>query len=256
MKSFRLTSVLAATILTGALVSAQSSQSPSNTPNSPAPGTASPTSVQPPPVNPRVQPSTSITQPQGAPVVPPVATPPTDPAGGPVMPLNPQPPAPVRPMNSAPRAPGLPPAVDASTALDSSGNPIAVSGASIDALAAAGVEAALSAPETIEALRRSEGSEQTRLLNQVLLRVDATSRALTELRAEARALGRPRSGANFDQLASEIATREDVLRDTLRNATISASEEDWTRIRHELATQYQAYAESVLRARQMLLPRR
>lgn len=252
MNALRLVPSLAAASLVAVAMSAQDVR-PSNNTNPPARG--APTTLQPPPANPAAQPGTSATQPQGGPVIPPVATPPADPVGGPVTPLNAPPPGSVRPADAAaPRAPTAPPAVDASTTLDAGGNPVAVSGASIDALAAAGVEAALSAPQTIEALRRSEGSEQTRLLNQVRLRLDATSRALTELRASARSLGRPLTGSNFDQLAAEITAREDVLRETLRNASISASEEDWVRVRHELATQYHAYADSVLRARQLLVP--
>ena len=82
--------------------------------------------------------------------------------------------------------------------------------------------------------------------------MEATNRALTELRAQARSLGVTSANTNFDQAAADVRAREDVIRDTLRNASITATEEDWVRLRSLLATQYQTYADSVLRARDLL----
>lgn len=220
--------------------------------------TTSPTSVV--PTNPTlVRNPSAITNPVPGPVVPPT-TPPRLPAQA-VDPLNNAAtnvtrPLPANAAEQAANATAVPPgSTNASTALDASGNPIAVSGASIDALAAAGLDVALDPTATVTAIRRADRSTQQAALAQVRTRIDATSRALTELRAQARATGVATVDSNFDQAAAEIRTREDLLRDALREAGSASSDEAWRQAQSQIATHYQAYAEAVRRAQQMLLPR-
>jgi hypothetical protein len=127
-----------------------------------------------------------------------------------------------------------------------------VSGASIDALAAAGVQAALDPQNALARLRRANAASQPGVVSELQTRVDATSRALTEARARARAGGLSISDAELDRLASEIRVREDVLRDTLRNLTRATSEQEWRQMQSLLDSQYTAYADAVLRANQYL----
>lgn len=196
----------------------------------------------------------TVTQPVPAPANPRLA-PPT----GPVTPVDPlSVPADAtraRPANAASAVTGVPPgSTNASIQLDANGNPIAVSGASLDALAAAGVDVALDPVNTVAGLRRTPFADSRATLEQVRLRVEATGRALTELRAQARANGVSTAGSNFDQVAAEIRTREELLRDALRDAGTATSEEAWRQAQHQVATHYQAYADAVRRAQQLLQP--
>ncbi|MBA4137235.1 MAG: hypothetical protein C0518_07970 [Opitutus sp.] len=226
---------------------------------SPGTMTTSPTSVA--PRNPTlVRNPTAITNPVPGPVVPPTTSP-SLPAQA-VDPLNNAATNVTRPLpaNAAQQAANsnlsVPPgSTNASTMLDANGNPIAVSGASIDALAAAGVDVALDPATTVAAIRRADRTTQQAALAQVRTRIDATSRALTELRAQARANGVAAVDSNFDQAAAEIRNREDLLRDALRDAGSATSDEAWRQAQSQIATQYQAYAEAVRRAQQMLQPR-
>lgn len=195
----------------------------------------------------------TVTQPVPAPANPRL-TPPTAPVT-PVDPLSaPADPTGTRTVHTAPTAvTGVPPgSTNASTQLDADGNPIAVSGASLDALAAAGIDVALDPVNTVAALRRTSFANSRPTLEQVRTRVDATGRALTELRAQARANGVATAGSNFDQVAAEIRTREELLRDALREAATATSEEAWRQSQHQVATHYQAYADAVRRAQQLL----
>lgn len=194
------------------------------------------------------------------PVTQPVPTPVVPPTGAPLQgPVDRSAPATVT-QPVGPTAPGtvaLPPgSTSASTALDASGQRIAVSGASIDALAAAGVEVAVDPQNALSNLRRADASGQTGVTAELQTRLDATNRALTEARARARATGFPLASAEFDQLAAEVRTREDLLRETLRNAATSNSEAEWRQLQSVLDTQYSAYADAVLRANRLLQPPR
>lgn len=237
-------------------VVAQSSTSTTTTPTTSEPSTQAVTSSQ--SATSTTVRSTDVTQPVPGPVIPPVGTPPRA-VPGPVIPLNNAPTDDTRPLtpNAAQQAADaqrIPPAVDASTTLDASGNPIDVSGASIDALAAAGVDAALNLQNTVEALRTAPRAQQRNVLSQMRVRIAATGRAIAEVRAQARALGTISADTNFDQAAAEIRLREDVLLETLRNLDTADSDETWRVMRNQLVSQYQAYAEAVRRAQQLLMP--
>lgn len=194
----------------------------------------------------------TVTQPVPAPANPRL-TPPTGPVA-PVDPLSvPADATRARPANAASAVTGVPPgSTNASIRLDANGNPIAVSGASLDALAAAGVDVALDPTATLAAVRRTPFADARTTIEQVRTRVEATGRALTELRAQARANGVATAGSNFDQVAAEIRTREDLLRDALREAGTATSEEAWRQAQHQVTTHYQAYADAVRRAQQLL----
>lgn len=205
------------------------------------------------PTNAQTAPGTVATPP--APFAPPPVTQPVPGAVVPQVQPPGQVPAPVTPP-AGPTAPGTvvqpPGSTNASTVLDANGQRIVVSGASIDALAAAGVEVAVDPQNTLANLRRADASGQQGVTAELQTRIDATGRALTEARAQARASGFPISDAQYDQLVAEIRLREDMLRETLRNAAISNSEAEWRQLQSVLDSQYSAYADAVLRANRMI----
>ena len=193
-----------------------------------------------------------------APITTPVTTPVVPPTGTPVQgtPVRTAPGAVTQPViPGAPAQVAQPPgATNASTMLDAQGGRIAVSGSSIDALAAGGVEVAVDPQNALANLRRANADGQAGVTAELQTRVDATSRALTESRARARAAGLSISDANYDQLAAEVRVREDMLRETLRNAARANSEEEWRTLQSVLDSQYAAYADAALRAHRLLTP--
>lgn len=188
----------------------------------------------------------SVVQPVSRPVEPPTGTPPQVPAPA-VNPLAPNLP-PASPtaaqtvVNSTTAVPGA-----ASTAL-------AVDPTNINELAAAGLDVALNPTAALTTLRQSPVASQQTALRTLQARVDATTRALFDLRAQARANGVAGAGANFDQAAEDIRVRETALRNALSSAGSTADEAAWRQSQTQIAMLYQAYADSVQRARALLQP--
>jgi len=189
-----------------------------------------------------------------------VAIPPVNPPAG--TPVVPAPAAPVRTVPdvvtrpTGPTIPGQvvqPPGALPTATVDANGQVIS-SGASIDALAAAGVEVALDPQNALTNLRRANADGQRGVTAELQTRLDATDRALTEARAAARANGFPITDSGFDQAMTEVRARENVLRETLRNATRANNENEWRSLQSLLDSQYTAYADAVLRARALLQP--
>ncbi|HLP25937.1 MAG TPA: hypothetical protein VK477_09680, partial [Acidobacteriota bacterium] len=146
-------------------------------------------------------------------------------------------------MNSTTTSPG---AVSATTLI--------VQPANINELAAAGVDVSLNPTAALASIRQAPMTNQQPALRSLQTRVDATARALIDLRAQARANGVAGAGANFDQAAEDIRQRETALRDAISSAGSTTDEAAWRQAQTQLATLYQAYADSVQRARSLLQP--
>jgi hypothetical protein len=200
---------------------------------------------------------TTVTQPVSRPVIPP-----TTPARAPITP--------VVPLNDgrAPTAPGavvtppvLPNAASATaqSVVNANGTTtttttLLVDPNSMDALVAGGVDVALNPAAALAALRQSPTANQQKALATLRTRVDATDRALADMRAQARANGVAGAGSNYDQVAEDIRVREDALREALRAAGSGTSDQEWRQAQSQVAAAYQAYADAVARARTLLQP--
>lgn len=160
-----------------------------------------------------------------------------------------------------PLAPNLPPASSAAQTIVNSttsapgattATTLAVEPTNINELAAAGLDAALNPTAALTTLRTAPVANQQTVLRALQTRVDASTRALLDLRARSRANGIAGAGPNFNQAAEDIRLREVALRDALSSAGSTADEAAWRQAQTQIATLYQAYADSVQRARALL----
>jgi hypothetical protein len=184
----------------------------------------------------------------------------------PVQPVAPAIGNPPQPPSTAvnPLAPNLPPASSnaATTIVNSTtfapgaatAPALAIEPTNINELAAAGLDVALNPPAALMVLRQTPAASQQTAVRTLQTRVDAVTRALIDARAQARANGVAGAGTNFDQAAEDVRLREAALRDALNSASSSTDEAAWRQAQTQLATLYQAYADSVQRARSLLQP--
>lgn len=117
----------------------------------------------------------------------------------------------------------------------------------IDALAAGGVDAALDPRTAITTLQLTPRSEQDAALADLRTRVDATRRALIELRARARAQGLEVDADLRARLEADLENQEDALKRTLATAPVAQTDDDWRRLQSEISLQYEAFANAVRR---------
>ncbi|MBI2511624.1 MAG: hypothetical protein HYV96_06575 [Opitutae bacterium] len=225
----------ASTTNTTTTASAATTATPQSAPAAPAAVTTPPGATAP---NVVVQPPRPVTSPAG------------DPPQTPSTAVN-------------PLAPNLPPASGAAQAIVNSttaapgataATTLAIEPTNLNELAAAGLDVALNPTVALATLRTAPIANQQTVLRSLQTRVDATTRALIDLRAQARANGVAGAGPNFDQAAEEIRVREIALRDALSSAGSTADEAAWRQAQTQIATLYQAYADAVQRARAFLQP--
>lgn len=122
----------------------------------------------------------------------------------------------------------------------------------LDALAAGGVDAALDPTAAVAALGRAPRTEQDAALADLRTRVDATRRALLELRARARAQGVQVDSATQGRLEADLEEQEEALKRTLGTAPVAPTDDEWQRLQAEVAAQYEAFANAVRRVQQNL----
>lgn len=230
---------------TAAFAQSQTTSSPTTTtPAAPPPQpTTAPAAVTTPPA--ANAPATVVT-PVTRPVIPPVGNTPNPPPA-----VNPS--APVSPVVGTATAqsvvngvvvPGGPD-VAAQVALANDPN-------NVNALATLGVDAALNPSAALATLRATPAANQQAVLRSLQTRIDATTRALIDLRAQAQANGVAGAGSNYDQAAENIRLREAALREALQSAGSAADDAGWVQARSQVETQYQAYVDAVMRARALL----
>lgn len=237
-----LAAALSASAQTSSSTSSTTTTTPSPSPSTPAnPPTTAPGAVTTPPP---VSAPNAVARPVTRPVIPPTGNPPQTPDGA-VNPLAPNLPNP----SSAAQT-----IVDSTTSTPGVANAaaLAVEPTNINALAAAGVDVALNPTAALATIRQAPVAHQQTALRTLQTRVDATARALIDLRAQARANGVAGAGSNFDQAAEDIRLREVALRDALSAAGSTSDEAAWRQAQTQIATLYQAYADSVQRARALL----
>lgn len=236
--------------LLASIAFAQSSTTSTSTSSNTTTTTTAPAATTATPQNAPTAPTTTTTAPAAtapnAVVQPP--RPVTPPAGN-------TPPVPSTAVN--PLAPNLPPASSAAQTIVNSttaapGTALALEPSNINELAAAGLDAALNPTAALTTLRTAPVASQQTVVRALQTRVDATTRALLDLRARARANGIAGAGPNFDQAAEDIRLRETALRDALSSAGGTTDEAAWRQAQTQIATLYQAYADSVQRARALL----
>lgn len=235
--------LLAAALSASAQTSSSNNSTTTTTPTPTSPPTTAPSAVTTPAP---VSAPNAVVQPATRPVSPPVGNSPqaTDGAVNPLAPTLPNPSDPARTIvDSTTSTPG---AVNAPA--------LVVEPTNINALAAAGIDVALNPTAALSTIREAPVANQRTALRALQTRVDATARALIDLRAQARANGVAGAGPNFDQAAEDISLREVALRDAISAAGSTADEAAWRQAQTQLATLYQAYADSVQRARALLQP--
>lgn len=226
----------------GVAQTSSTSTPPASVPSAP-PATAPAAVTSPPTVT---APTTAVT-PSLRPVIPPVGNTPNPPPA--VNPLAPVPPASAvsTAAQSVVNGVVLPGGPDAAAQVALANDPN-----NINALAALGVDAALNPSAALATLRAAPATNQQAVLRSLQTRVDATTRALVDLRAQARANGVTGAGANYDQAAENIRLREAALREAIQSAGSAADEAGWVQARSQVETQYQAYVDAVMRARALL----
>jgi hypothetical protein len=245
------------TVLATVALAQSTTNSTSNTSASPAqsapPATPSTPPVAPPATAPAAATSSppvaapnTVVQPDTRPVVPPTSNSPQPPS----TPVNPLAPTPSNPSNAAQTI------VNSTTTTPGAVNAAALVAEprNLNELAAAGVDVSLNPTAALTTVRQAPVANQQIALRSLQTRIDATSRALTDLRAQARANGVAGAGTNFDQAAEEVRVREVALRDAISAAGGTADEAAWRQSQTQLATLYQAYADAVQRARALLQP--
>ncbi len=244
----RALTVFAALALTAFAQTSSSSTSASSTTTAPGastsapPATASRATTTPPPASA----PNAVVQPVTRPVVPPVGNTPQV-APGAVNPLAPTLPNPSNPAQTVVnRTTTTPGAANAAS--------LAVEPTNLNELAAAGLDVSLNPAAALASIRQTPMTNQQPALRSLQNRVDATARALVDLRAQARANGVAGAGANFDQAAEDVRLRETALRDAISSAGSTTDEAAWRQAQTQLATLYQAYPDSVQRARSLLQP--
>lgn len=232
-----------AVALTAWAQTSSSSNSPASTVPAPAQPKTAPTATT--NATPASAPN-AVVQPVPRPVVPPVGNPPQVPPGA-VNPLAPNLPSPSTAAQSI---------VNSTTATPGASNAVTpvVEPTNINELAAAGIDVSLNPTAALTTIRQTPMANQQTALRSLQTRVDATARALIDLRAQARANGVAGAGANFDQAAEDVRLRETALRDAISSAGSTTDEAAWRQAQTQLATLYQAYADSVQRARVLLQP--
>jgi hypothetical protein len=252
----RLTAAVTLIVLFTATTWAQSTTSPTSrtSPNAAQAASSSPQSSTPvPPAtapaattsSPPVSAPNAVVQPVPRPVVPPTSNTPQPPstAVNPLAPTAQTSNAAQTVIDSTTSTPG---AINATT--------LAVEPTTLNELAAAGVDVSLNPTAALSTLRQAPVANQQTALRSMQTRIDATSRALIDLRAQARANGVAGAGANFDSAAEEVRVREIALRDAISTAGGTTDEAGWRQSQTQLATLYQAYADAVQRARALLQP--
>lgn len=122
----------------------------------------------------------------------------------------------------------------------------------IDALAVGGVDIALDPVNVIANFQQTPRSDQDVALADLRTRVDATSRALVELRARARAQGVPVEATLNSRLTAEMEQQEEALKRTLSTVPVANTDEEWRRVQSDISTQYSAYANAVRRVQMSL----
>lgn len=242
--------VFVAAALTAVAQTSSSSTTPSSTTRTttaPAATTAAPPASAPAATTatPPVSAPNAVVQPALRPVEPPVGNPPQVTPGA----INPLAPNLPNPSNTAPGVVSSTPAPGAVSA-----GSVVVEPTNINELAAAGVDVSLNPTAALTTIRQAPVANQQPALRSLQTRVDATARALIDLRAQARANGVAGAGTNFDQAAEDIRVREAALRDAINSAGSTTDEAAWRQAQTQLATLYQAYADSVQRARSLLQP--
>lgn len=140
---------------------------------------------------------------------------------------------------------------NATTAIDANA-PVAVSGVSVDALAAAGIDVAVDPQTVIASLQRANRTTAATAVSELRARIEATTRALNELRTEAKATGMQVDGALLEQATADLRSQENMLRQALTNASRASNDAEWRQAQAQLATQYQLYAQAVRRTQTIL----
>ncbi|HYC69818.1 MAG TPA: hypothetical protein VEB66_01340 [Opitutaceae bacterium] len=124
---------------------------------------------------------------------------------------------------------------------------LGVGSLNIDALAAGGVDSALDPRATIANFNSAPRADQDVALADVRTRVDATRRALIELRARSRAEGAEVDSTRQGRLEAELEEQEEALKRTLATAPVAQTDDEWRRLQTEVSLQYEAYANAVRR---------
>lgn len=236
--------IFVAAVLTAVAQTSSSSNTSNNTsPATPAQPATAPTVTT---TSPAASTPNTVVQPVTRPVVPPTSNPPQLPPGA----VNPMAPNLPNPSNAAQTI------VNGTTTTPGAANAatLAVEPTNLNELAAAGVDVSLNPTAALASIRQAPMTNHQTALRSLQTRVDATARALIDMRAQARANGVAGAGANFDQAAEDVRLREVALRDAISSAGSTTDEAAWRQAQTQLATLYQAYADSVQRARSLLQP--
>lgn len=120
-------------------------------------------------------------------------------------------------------------------------------GLTVATVAAGGAAASVDADATVKSIEATAHGARGTLSAELQAKIEATAKAMADLRAEARAL-RGEARSNFDAAYAELRAKEKALRASLKDYVRESKEATWGEVQSRLAADYRAYAQAAARA--------